>query len=443
MDLTKEERNTFEIIKKVVEGNMTRKEAKYELKKSRQQIYRLIKIYISEGEKGFIHKNRGKSNPNKIDRKIIEEIEHLYLTKYYDFNFEHFLEEIAEEYNISYSVILNEFKKDDIISPLAHKNTIKVYTENMNKAIKNNEKNISQEKIDLFNTRMLEVEKAHTRKSSNHYSFGQEVQMDACEKEWFGGIVSHLHLAVDKATKKVLFGWFEYEEITRGYFVLLYHIIINYGIPARIKTDNRNSFSNLKNKVDTTQFGIICESLNIELITSSVATAKPNVERENNTFKNRLIAELRLKEIVDIDQANEYLNNVFIPKMNKIFSYEINYKTSKMRPNNYTEEELNLLISEKCTRIIDNASSIKYNNKYYIPIDPKSGEITPFKKKTECIFIITYNAEYWCKIEGNYYMMLEVESRDLVMKKEKNNNNPIEKKKYIPPANHPWRKRMM
>ena len=40
--------------------------------------------------------------------------------------------------------------KDDIISPLAHKNTIKVYTENMNKSIKNNEKNISQEKIDLF-----------------------------------------------------------------------------------------------------------------------------------------------------------------------------------------------------------------------------------------------------------------------------------------------------
>ena len=39
--------------------------------------------------------------------------------------------------------------------------------------------------------------------------------------------------------------------------------------------------------------------------------------------------------------------------------------------------------------------------------------------------------------------MLEIESRDLVMKKEKNNEKPLEKKKYIPPANHPWRKRMM
>ena len=53
--------------------------------------------------------------------------------------------------------------------------------------------------------------------------------------------------------------------------------------------------------------------------------------------------------------------------MNKKFSYEIDPKTSKMKPNNYSLEELNLIISEKYTRIIDNASSIKYNNKYYVP----------------------------------------------------------------------------
>lgn len=41
--------------------------------------------------------------------------------------------------------------------------------------------------------------------------------------------------------------------------------------------------------------------------------------------------------------------------MNKKFSYVINKKTSVMRKNNYTEEELKLIISEKYTRIIDNA----------------------------------------------------------------------------------------
>ena len=126
--------------------------------------------------------------------------------------------------------------------------------------------------------------------------------MDACEKLWFGGTVSYLHLAVDKATKKVLFGWFEFEEITRGYYVLLFHIIINYGIPAKIKADNRSTFSannvKTKNKKNfLTQFGRACERLNITLETTSISTAKAHVERENGTFKNRLIAELRYEGI--------------------------------------------------------------------------------------------------------------------------------------------------
>ncbi len=309
----------------------------------------------------------------------------------------------------------------------------------MKNAIDNKE-DIKEEKLELFETRQIAFEQAHIRRSSNMLGFGEEIQMDACKKKWFGEKITFLHLAIDKATKKVLFGWFEYEEITRGYFILLYNTIINYGIPKRIKTDNRNSFSNQDNKVDTTQFGMICNMLNIELITTSIATAKANIERENLTFKNRLIAELRHEGITDIDEANRFLNEVFIPKMNKKFSYEIDPKTTKMKPNPYTEEELNLIISEKYTRIVDNASSIKYNNTYYIPVNPDTGEITCFKKRTECQFIITYHAEYWCKIEDNYYMLVELKDRKTTMKKESENDKPVEKKKYVPPANHPWRK---
>ena len=440
MDLNDNEKKFFDTIQKVVEKEISKDDAELILERSRRQIDRLIVKYNNEGEKGFIHKNRGKPNANKKDKNLIEEIENLYLTEYYDYNFEAFYEEISSKYNISYSVMLNEFKRDDIISPLAHKTTIKLYNEKMKKAIENNDKNISEEKKELFKSRQIAIEKAYIRRSSNLYSFGQEVQMDACFKVWFGGVVSALHLAVDKGTKKVLFGWFEYEEITRGYFVLLYNIIINYGIPAKIKADNRNSFSNNKNKVDTTQFGDICNILKIELTTTSSATSKANVERANKTFKDRLIAEFRHENIVDIDTANDYLNNVFIPKMNKFFSYEINHQTTKMRQNNYTPEELNLIISEKYIRIIDNASSIKFNNKYYVPVDSNTGEVICFSNKTECIVIITYDGEYWCKIENKYYLLLEIENRNLVMQKEKDNAKPVEKKIYTPPANHPWRK---
>ena len=308
-----------------------------------------------------------------------------------------------------------------------------------------------EEKIELFQSRIIETEKAHPRRDNNLYVFGQEVQMDACQKIWFGGISSFLHIAVDKATKKVLFAWFEYEEITRGYFVVLFHIIINYGIPDKIKADNRSSFSanNARDKEKKnfmTQFGKVCERLNIVLQTTSVATSKANVERENKTFKDRLIAELRYENINDIDEANRYLNEVFIPKMNKKFSYAINEKNSLMRDNTYTEEELKIIISERKEKIIDNASCISYNKKYYIPIDLENGEIINFQKGTKCTLIIDYDGRFIGEIENHYYNMLELENRDSVMKKESEITEPkIEKEhhKYIPPKNHVWRKNMM
>ena len=422
--------------RKIINNEITIKEAMYIVNQSRRNVNRLINKYKTEGKDGFIHKNKGKENKNKKSDKIINDLENLYLKEYYDYNFTAFYDEIYEKYDISYDVMLKAFKKDDIISPLSTKKTIKLYNENIKKTIKDN-KIENKEKIELYKNRIIEAEKAHIRRSSNLYAFGQEIQMDACFKLWFGGIASALHLAVDKGTKKVLFGWFEYEEITRGYFVLLYNIIINYGIPYKIKVDNRNSFSNGKNKVDTTQFGGICNELGINLVTTSVATSKANVERENGTFKNRLIAELRHEGITDIDSANEYLNNVFIPKMNAKFSYKIN--KTMMKKNNYSDLELNLIISEKYERLIDNASSIKYKNKYYIPVDPNTGEIISFISKTICTLIITYNAELWSKIENKYYIMLEIEKRETVMKKEVKSSIK-EKKKYIPPSNHPWRK---
>ena len=450
--LNDKEQKKYEIIEKVINGEMTRKEAMIELNLSRQQIYRLIKLYSSKGQDGFIHGKRGKPNPNKKNDNLINELEELYLNEYYDYNFEHFYEKaVFGKYNISYDTMLKIFTNDDIISPLAHKKTVKNYNEKMKKVIENKteNENIDSEKIELYKSRIIAVEKAHIRRSNNLYVFGQEVQMDACQKLWFGDVPSYLHLAVDRATKKVLFGWFEYEEITRGYYVLLYNIIINYGIPYKIKADNRSTFSanntQDKNKKNfLTQFGKVCEILNIILETSSIPTAKPNVERENNTFGNRLIAELRHLGITDIDQANYYLNNVFIPEMNKKFSYAIDEKKSLMRENTYTEEELKLIISEKKNKIIDNASSISYNHKYYIPINSETGDVACFSKGTKCIFIIDYNGEYRAEIENHYYQLKELENRDSVMKKESEiKSTKKEHHKYVPPKNHPWRKNMM
>lgn len=424
-----------ETIKKVLSKDLTQKEAGLILDITDRQIRRLITKYKNMGEDAFVHKNINNQNAKKISDDIPTKIIDDYLTNYYDYGFTHFYEEQGRKYGISFSYMVEKFGTNYIISPYAQHRTVKLYNENMKKAIRDNSITESQEK--LFEQRKQEEFEKHIRKSSLHYSFGEEVQMDAAFWVWFGTEETALHLVVDKATKKVLAGYFDYEETTNAYLVVLMNMIINFGIPKRIKTDKRNSFSinnakSSKSKLNITQFGRICEDLEIELLCNSNPLFKPNAERENGTFKRRLKAELRHNGITTIEEANKYLNEVFIPKINERFSYKINPKKNVMRENNYTEDELNLIISIRNERTIDNASSIKYFNNYYLPIDVETGEVISFKSGTKCTVVNSYDNKLFGIIDGNTYMLVLIEKRE-------GENKRATKNGFKPNENHPWR----
>ena len=424
-----------ETIKKVLSKDLTQKEAGLILDITDRQIRRLITKYKNMGEDAFVHKNINNQNAKKISDDIPTKIIDDYLTNYYDYGFTHFYEEQGRKYGISFSYMVEKFGTNYIISPYAQHRTVKLYNENMKKAIRDNSITESQEK--LFEQRKQEEFEKHIRKSSLHYSFGEEVQMDAAFWVWFGTEETALHLVVDKATKKVLAGYFDYEETTNAYLVVLMNMIINFGIPKRIKTDRRNSFSvnnakSSKSKLNITQFGRICEDLEIELECSSNPLFKPNAERENGTFKRRLKAELRHNSITTIEEANKYLNEVFIPKINERFSYKINPKKNVMRENNYTEDELNLIISIRNERTIDNASSIKYFNNYYLPANVETGEVISFKSGTKCTVVNSYDSKLFGIIDGNTYMLVLIEKRE-------GENKRATKNGFKPNENHPWR----
>ena len=424
-----------ETIKKVLSKDLTQKEAGLILDITDRQIRRLITKYKNMGEDAFVHKNINNQNAKKISDDIPTKIIDDYLTNYYDYGFTHFYEEQGRKYGISFSYMVEKFGTNYIISPYAQHRTVKLYNENMKKAIRDNSITESQEK--LFEQRKQEEFEKHIRKSSLHYSFGEEVQMDAAFWVWFGTEETALHLVVDKATKKVLAGYFDYEETTNAYLVVLMNMIINFGIPKRIKTDRRNSFSinnakSSKSKLNITQFGRICEDLEIELLCNSNPLFKPNAERENGTFKRRLKAELRHNGITTIEEANKYLNEVFIPKINERLSYKINPKKNVMRENNYTEDELNLIISIRNERTIDNASSIKYFNNYYLPANVETGEVISFKSGTKCTVVNSYDNKLFGIIDGNTYMLVLIEKRE-------EENKRATKNGFKPNENHPWR----
>ena len=443
-ELTEKETLKLNEIKKVIIGETTKKEASDNLGITIRQVDRLILKYKNEGENGFIHKNRGKESKKKISENIKDEIINIYITEYFDYNFTHFYEEIRDKYPLSQRAVSTILKEADIVSPQAQHKTITLYNANMKKAIR--KKEATNQQIIIYKKRQEAEKQKHIRRSSLLYNYGQEIQMDAAFAIWYGEKARALHLAVDKATKRVLYGWFDIQETTRAYFIMLMNIILKYGIPKKIKTDKRGTFSlnNVKSKsnLNTTQFGRICEELEIQLSSSSDPLFKPNVERENKTFKGRLIAELRHENIIDDESANKYLNEVFIPKMNSKFAYEIDFERNDMRENTYNFDELNTIISEQYSRKIDNSSSIKYKGKYYIPIDLETGEIMSFERNTICIIIIAYDNSYWCKINKELYKLYEIKAPDKkVYQKTTKTQEEINKSKAHKPApNHPWRK---
>ena len=211
-------------IKKVVNKELTQKEASIKLGISDRQIRRIVTKYKKIGDDAFVHKNSGQPSHNKkIPNDIADEIIDDYLSEFSDFGFTHFYEEQGYKYGISFSAMVTLFEKGDIISPYAHHKTVKLYNESMKKAIREN--NLTEEKRKLYNQRKQEELEKHIRKSTLNYSFGEQVQMDAAFWIWFGNESAALHLAVDKATKKVLSGWFDYEETTEAYTVVLMKII--------------------------------------------------------------------------------------------------------------------------------------------------------------------------------------------------------------------------
>lgn len=74
----------------------------------------------------------------------------------------------------------------------------------MKKAIR--QKKATENQVEIFKKRQETEKKKHIRRSSLLYNYGQEIQMDAAFAIWYGEKVRALHLAVDKASKQVLYG---------------------------------------------------------------------------------------------------------------------------------------------------------------------------------------------------------------------------------------------
>jgi transposase len=439
------EQEKYDVIKELVDHNGNKNRAAKKLGISRRQVNRLIIKYKETGKSGFVHGNRGKCPSTTLDKSISEDIILLYKTKYQDFNFSHFKEYLEEEENIkvSYDFIYKHLTNAGIISPKARKKTKRNSIKQKLLIEKKINLAMNKEKIETIINHEISLEDSHPRGEKPKY-FGEIIEMDGSIHLWFGKRKTCLHLAIDKTTSTIVGAYFDKEETLNGYYHVLYQILTKYGIPYKFLTDNRTVFNYLSlnpnkrtsDKDVLTQFGYACKQLGIELKTTSVSQAKGLIERTNGTFQGRLVNELKLNSITTINEANEYLKKVFVPKFNNKFSMDYK-KFPSVFESAPSEEKINYTLAVLTPRKIDNGNAIKFKTKYYQPY--LNNQLKCFLPKTECLVINAFNGDLLVAIDDKVFELKELSRNERFSKEFDEVIVEKEKVKYIPPMTHPWK----
>jgi len=443
VNLRMNEQYKYEVIKKLVDTHGNKKNAAIKLNCSVRTIDRLIVRYKAEGKTGFIHKNRNRQPistfPVEVKNKVID----LYRTKYSGANLLHFSQLLAkkEDIHVSDTTINYWLRSCDILSPKARRktvNTLNAELRKRKKAAKTKKEAASIEnKLDL-----LDRFDAHPRRPRCAY-LGELVQMDASPHLWFGTSITHLHLAIDDATGKILGAYFDTQETLNAYYQITHQILIDYGIPAKFLTDRRTVFEYKRKNASSdeedtfTQFSYACHQLGIELECTSVPQAKGRVERLNQTLQSRLVIELRLAGITTIEEANEFLKS-YLKEFNAMFSLPIN-DTKTVFEKQPSKQKINQTLAILSNRKLDSGHCIRYKNKYFIPIT-KSGSKAYLKKGMNVMVIEAFDGKLYANILDHLFALEEILEREATSKNF--DTLPIEvkqKKPYIPPMSHPWK----
>jgi transposase len=288
--------------------------------------------------------------------------------------------------------------------------------------------------------------RAHRRRRERKEHFGELVQMDGSFHAWLEdrGPEGCLIDMVDDATNTTRAQLGEQETIwavADG----LRAWIKRYGVPLALYVDWKNLYKRpanarerLRGEEPITQFGRMCGKLGIEIIAANSPQAKGRVERVHGTHQDRLVKKLRRKEISSHEAANVYLEREYLPEHNRRFA------RVAAQPEDYHRRapraaELERIIRLESERIISQDWVVRYDNRFF-QLQPQSHNYAPAQSKVLVCegrhgsISIEYRGEAlrWQEIPAPARPSILSAPRERVLAESI-------KKKWTPPANHPWR----
>jgi transposase len=168
---------------------------------------------------------------------------------------------------------------------------------------------------------------AHRRKRPRKPCEGMMLHQDASRFAWLAGAPPlDLIATMDDATSEVYSAFLVEEEGTASSLRALLEVFSQKGLPASLYTDRGSHYfvtrkaGEAVDKERLTQVGRALERLGVEHIPAYSPQARGRSERLFSTLQDRLPKELALAGIADVDAANRFIRDLYLPAHNARFA---------------------------------------------------------------------------------------------------------------------------
>jgi transposase len=300
--MSTKERDRLKVLHEVKRRHITQKQAGAELGLSVRWIRELLKRVRKRGDQGLRHGLRGRPSnrktPEKVKRRVVELFREKKQAKlWHDYGPTLAAEELAADHGI---VISRESLRQWLIE------------------------------AKLWRAKRSRVEQVHVWRP-RRARYGELVQWDTSEHDWLEGRGEKLYLIsmIDDATSELTARFVRHDSSEenlrqlRGY-------VEQHGRPVAVYTDKASLFQIAPRAIhhrdapeeQLTQIGRALKELNIEWIAAHSPQAKGRIERSFQTAQDRLVKGLRRLGAKDLETANGYLQQVFLPLWNERFRCE-------------------------------------------------------------------------------------------------------------------------
>jgi transposase len=313
------------------EGGLSKLEAAELLGINERTFRRWCRRYEEEGEAGLLDRRLGKPSPKRVAAAEGHEVERLYRDRYDGFTAKHFHEHLVQSHGFrwGYSWTKTYLQERGYIQRAPHRG-------------------------------------AHRRKRPRKPLPGMMLHQDGSRHEWIPAYEHPLDLIItlDDATNALYSAFLVEEEGTFSSFQGLAEVFAIHGLPLSLYSDRGSHYfltPKAGEKVDRralTQVGRALAQLGIEHIAAYSPQARGRCERIFRTLQDRLPKELALAGIVDIETANRFIADVFLPAYNARFAIAAVEPGSAFVPVGIAQWQDVLCVQEE--RVVGNDNTVAF-----------------------------------------------------------------------------------